>query len=69
MNFTYNQKTKNTKRENPYYTSLYKHDFENADDEDWMRYSALLDTVNFDEEMDKHDVESSNFLMGNTLPF
>ena len=50
LNVSYNQETKQP-RKYPYTTNLYQYDFEQADDEDWLRYDAMLATVDFEEEV------------------
>ena len=50
LNISYNQATKEGKREYPYSTILQQFALEDADDEDWLRFNSLLETVDFEEE-------------------
>ena len=50
LNISYNQTTEEGKREYPYTTILQQFDLDRADDEDWLRFNSLLETVDFDEE-------------------
>ena len=50
LNISYNQTKKEGKREYPYKTILQQLDLESADDEDWLRFDSLLETVDFEEE-------------------
>ena len=50
LNISYNQTKKERKREYPYKTILQQLDLEMADDEDWLRFDSLLETVDFEEE-------------------
>ena len=49
--FSFNQDVKNSQRKNPYTTALHQYDFDNADDEDWLRYDDLLGRIDFEEEV------------------
>ena len=50
LNFSYNLDVKREKKTNPYKSRIYEYETEMADEEDWMRFSKLLDKTNVEEE-------------------
>ena len=59
MNFTYNKEKKSTKSVNPTATRIYEYDLKNATNDDWMKFSKVLEEVakSFEEETKEANTE------------
>ena len=56
LNISYNQETKE-KKEYPYSTKLMQYEYLDADDEDWLRFDALLGRIDIEEETNEMDTK------------
>ena len=63
MNFNYKTETKEEKATNPYSTKIYEYNTRDADDEDWEKFEAILDALDYEKRANNKNVEEKLNIM------